>query len=342
MQACDLLCQAKLVAANPGNSWGCTTGVYCRALVNAWSDSIVALLNSLTQNNNVALLAGGVAGPPRLAQPGTAPGYVLQTFELGTAEYVIRTFPMAIVCFLFQQRGADLSTVQPDPFLGHYPASLSITAGGEVLPALGGRCGWCVNGTSPGGWADVNEAISAGGDRMVGGISLSDLVVSQARHGPPPFQCLPGLLLSTCQSSMCASPSFFTLSTTVFQIPPPSSCAGLPDGGVGGGARHCRARDFLHSLDPRTVFGHVWVGGLRDLASRCLAKLEPIRKHGRGVLSGPPRGLCSGLRGHGALGVEIVEEARVPVVCTEHLSPATDIESWRQPAKALSAARTPR
>lgn len=191
-KACDLLCQAKLVAAHPGNAWGCAVGEYCQPLVNAWSDAIVALLNSLTRDNSAARLpapsAGGSEGeygPGPLAQligstPG-AGGYVLQTFELETAKHVLATHPMAVVCFLFQRRGADLSVAQPDTYRGHYPAALGIAGeGGAPLPELGGDCAWCGNGSSPGGWADVHAAIDAGGGRVVGGISLSDLAVPQA------------------------------------------------------------------------------------------------------------------------------------------------------------------
>lgn len=194
---CDLLCQAKLVSAHPGSAkaWGCEVGVYCRALVNAWSDVIVAMLNSLTGRNAAARLpaaaaAGGAAAAYSAAQlaqrraraPGggaALPGYILQTFELDTALYVLSAYPEAVVCFLYQRRGADLSVTQADTYLGHYPAALGLSAGGRALPELGGACLWCGNGTSAGGWADVHAAAEAGGSRVVGGISLSDLTVPQ-------------------------------------------------------------------------------------------------------------------------------------------------------------------
>ena len=114
-KVCDLLCQAKLVAANPplAAGWGCTTGVYCQALVNAWSDKIVGVLNSLTANNRNA-----TAPNAPFSLGAAAPGWVLQTFELNTALYVTQRWPMAIICFLYQLNGASLSLTQADPYKG--------------------------------------------------------------------------------------------------------------------------------------------------------------------------------------------------------------------------------
>lgn len=130
---------------------------------------------------------------PTLRQPGVAstPGYVLQSFELATAQYTASRYPMALACFLYQYNGANLGVTQADPFLGNYPSALGLTitypnGNTAALPPLGGTCAWCVNGTSRGGWADVDAAIaSPGGSRIAGGISIADVVVPQARARPP-------------------------------------------------------------------------------------------------------------------------------------------------------------
>jgi hypothetical protein len=183
-KVCDVLCQAKLVLANPNFSkYNCTIGVYCQPLINAWSDVIVATLNNLTSNNNNATTPNAP-----YATAGTS-GWVLQTFELSTALYVTNAYPStSIVCFLYQLNGASLSTSQADPYWGYYPllpASGAVPAGGIAwnvsfngsTTAFGRQCTWCVNGTSAGGWPDVSTAAAAGVE--VGGVSIADLVVPQ-------------------------------------------------------------------------------------------------------------------------------------------------------------------
>ena len=140
-KVCDLLCQAKLIAANPtklGNL-GCT--VYCQALINAWSDVIVGTLNSITNNNNNITKPGAP-----LASVGP-PGWVLQTFELNVAQYVMGRYPNnAVICFLYQLNGANLATTQagssPHKKPQHCPCLLCTRSSwpGSQRPQRGKRC----------------------------------------------------------------------------------------------------------------------------------------------------------------------------------------------------------
>lgn len=84
-QVCDLLCQAKLIAANPSNTWGCTIGAYCQVLVNSWTDIIVTVLNSLTNNNNVVRTVGLLGrGSARHYRPtGPPPACLSQQIRCG-------------------------------------------------------------------------------------------------------------------------------------------------------------------------------------------------------------------------------------------------------------------
>ena len=52
----------------------------------------------------------------------TAPFYgtLLQTFELSVAQYISQTWATAMVAFLYQLNGANLSPTQADPYIGRY------------------------------------------------------------------------------------------------------------------------------------------------------------------------------------------------------------------------------
>jgi len=179
-KVCDLLCQYKLALANPvlnATTWQCTTGVYCQKLINAWTDIIVATLNSFTNNNNnVTSPNAPLAGTN---SPGAAPGWTLQTFELATALYISSSAPSNVVVFLYQLNGGSTTANVAAPYLGYYtgptyaPGSLAWNMTG--VPAMGAYGQFAINGSSPGGWADVFTAIAGGVE--IGGISIADLVV---------------------------------------------------------------------------------------------------------------------------------------------------------------------
>ena len=178
-KVCDLLCQYKLALANPAlnaSTWQCTTGVYCQALVNAWTDIIVGVLNSKTNNNNNVT-------SPNAPLATTASGWVLQTFELNTALY-IASKTNDVTCFLYQQNGGSNTGNVAHPYLGFYPQNWTsgalawnMSVSGTPIPALGAYGLYLVNGSSLGGWPDVYTAIAGG--VQAGGISIADLVVPQ-------------------------------------------------------------------------------------------------------------------------------------------------------------------
>lgn len=149
-KTCDLLCQAKVGAFN---------NIPSISVVNRISDGMVSILNAATASNTGAQM------------------YIIQTFELPVAQYISTTYPAAMVSFLFQRNGASLSTTQADPYLGFYPAGYT-TINGAPSPAMGRTCTWCLNGTSPNGWADVYTAGQQYGVE-VAGVSIADLVVPQ-------------------------------------------------------------------------------------------------------------------------------------------------------------------
>jgi hypothetical protein len=175
-KVCDTLCQYKLALANPSANatWKCTPGVYCQALVNAWTDTIVTVLNGATNSNNLV-------ASPRAPLAGASSGWALQSFELNTALYTAATYPQGVSAFLYQLSGGSTSGNVAHPFLGFYPQTWTTGAQAWNLAgvplSLGAYGKYAVNGSSLGGWADVFTAIAGG--VQAGGISIADLVVPQ-------------------------------------------------------------------------------------------------------------------------------------------------------------------
>jgi len=155
---CDLMCQAKLAAAN--NIAGCTTGTVCPAVIDAISDAIV---------NTVVTATAAVTSY-------TPPTPIVQSFEKSVTTY-LNAKPGIQVAFLFEVHGQNLLTTQSDYYLGSYPAAYT-TIGGVNSTAMGSpNCSWCVNGTSAGGWADVLSLGLAGVEYCAA--SLSDMIRPQ-------------------------------------------------------------------------------------------------------------------------------------------------------------------
>lgn len=160
-KACDLMCQAKLAAAN---GIACEGGSplnnrSCAAVVRAISDKLVATVGAATGWDDSRS--------------------IVQTFERDVALYITERHRRPgydqRVAFLFEQHGQPASPDQPDLYLGYYPAGYTTLPGLGPSPPLGSpSCPGCAHGTSPGGWRDVEEVLAAGVEFAAP--SLADLV----------------------------------------------------------------------------------------------------------------------------------------------------------------------